>query len=226
MSPDPLVRGLTMSSDMKHLDVMMTKRMMMMGSGVFKASPSPLQVVFVRMCVFYAAVCLAGWPPSSEAARLRCGSDLLDDIRFVCGDRGIYIGRSGYGARPRGKGIVEKCCRAGGCELQLLEMYCAKPKSQRRQTTAAPTTTTAPRTATQLDTTQQLQAVFLKRLSEHLGAPGGPKREGNRKKTQASPRRKSKVPSSRRRIKGKTTTSRPPSTSGSRPLRRMMTVKS
>lgn len=77
----------------KHLDVMMTKSMMM-GSGVFKAPPSPLQVVCVRMCVFYAAVCLAGWPPSSEAARLRCGSDLLDDIRFVCGDRGIYIGRA------------------------------------------------------------------------------------------------------------------------------------
>ncbi|XP_056279971.1 insulin-like growth factor I isoform X2 [Pseudoliparis swirei] len=191
--------------------------------------PAMLKVVCVRMCVFYAAVCLAGWPPSSEAARLRCGSDLLDDIRFVCGDRGIYIGRgtwSGYGARPRGKGIVEKCCRAGGCELQLLEMYCAKPKSQRRQTTASPTTTTAPRTATQLHTTQQFQAVFLKRLSEHLGAPGGPKREADRKKTQASPRRKSKVPLARRRIKAKTTTGRPPSTSGSRPLWRMMTVKS
>ncbi|XP_034393606.1 insulin-like growth factor 3 [Cyclopterus lumpus] len=186
-----------------------------------------LKVVCVRMCVFYFTMCLAGWPLSSEAARLRCGRDLLSDLIFVCGDRGIYIGRgtwSGYGARPRGKGIVDQCCRGAGCELQLLEMYCAKPKSQ-QQSTASPTTTTAPHTTTQLDTTQQFQAVFQKRLSEHLGAPNSPKREAYRKKTQPSPRRKSKVPSSRRRIKTKTTTGRPPSTSG-RPLQRMMTVES
>lgn len=53
-----------------------------------------LQVLCVRMCAFYTAVCLAGWPPSAEAARLRCGSDLLSDLIFVCGDRGIYLGKS------------------------------------------------------------------------------------------------------------------------------------
>lgn len=37
---------------------------------------------------------LAGWPLSTEAARLRCGSDLLSDLIFVCGDRGIYLGKS------------------------------------------------------------------------------------------------------------------------------------
>ncbi|XP_075951551.1 insulin-like growth factor 3 [Anarhichas minor] len=197
--------------------------------------PSPmLKVLCVRMCVFYSTMCLAGWPLSSEAARLRCGTDLLSDLIFVCGDRGIYIGKgtwSGYGTRPRGKGIVDQCCRSAGCELQLLEMYCAKPKSQ-QQTTAYPTTTTAPHTkttarhtTTQLDTTQQFQAVFQKRLSEHLGAPDSPKREAYRKKTQPSLRRKSKVSSSRRRIKTKTTTSGAPSTSKS-PLQRMATVKS
>lgn len=40
----------------------------------------------VRMCVFYTAVALA------DAAKLRCGSDLLNDLLFVCGDRGIYLG--------------------------------------------------------------------------------------------------------------------------------------
>ncbi|XP_068454521.1 insulin-like growth factor 3 [Clinocottus analis] len=179
------------------------------------------------VCVFYSTMCLAGWPLSSEAARLRCGTDLLSDLIFVCGDRGIYLGKgtwSGYGSRPRGKGIVDQCCRPTGCELQLLEMYCAKPKGQ-QQTTAYPTTVTAPQTTTQLDTTQQFQAVFQKRLSEHLGAPDSPKRGAYRKKTQPSPRRKSKGPSSRRRIKTKTTTSGPPSTSGS-PLQRTVTVGS
>lgn len=55
-------------------------------------SPPGLQVMCARMCVFYSAMCLAGWPLSSEAARLRCGSDLLSDLIFVCGDRGIYLG--------------------------------------------------------------------------------------------------------------------------------------
>ena len=58
---------------------------------------------------------------------------------------------SGYGARPRGKGIVDQCCQPAGCELQHLEMYCAKPKSL-QHTTAYPATTTASHTTTQLDT--------------------------------------------------------------------------
>lgn len=62
---------------------------------------------------------------------------------------------SGYGARPRGKGIVDQCCRPAGCELQHLEMYCAKPKSQ-QHTTAYPITTTASQTTTQLDMVRAL----------------------------------------------------------------------
>ncbi|XP_044068806.1 insulin-like growth factor 3 [Siniperca chuatsi] len=177
--------------------------------------------------MFYSAMCLAGWPLSSEAARLRCGSDLLSDLIFVCGDRGIYLGKgawSGYGARPRGKGIVDQCCRPSGCELQHLEMYCAKPKSQ-QHTTAYPATTTAAHTTTQLDVAQQFQAVFQQRLLEHLGAPDSPKREAYRKKAQPSPRRKSKASSSRRRINTETTTSRPPSASGT-PFQTVMTSES
>ncbi|XP_032375757.1 insulin-like growth factor 3 [Etheostoma spectabile] len=187
------------------------------------ATPHTLKVLCVRLCVFYTTMCLAGWPRSSEAARLRCGTDLLSDLIFVCGDRGIYLGKgswSGYGSRPRGKGIVDQCCRPSGCELQHLEMYCAKPKSQ-QQTTAYPTTTTttttAPQTTAQLDTAQRFQAVFQKRLSEHLGAPDSPKRDAYRKKTQPSLRRKGKGSPSRKRIKTQNPTSVPPLTPGSSP---------
>ncbi|XP_076597767.1 insulin-like growth factor 3 [Chaetodon auriga] len=185
------------------------------------ARPQTLKVLCVRMGVFYIAMCLAGWPLSSEAARLRCGSDLLSDLIFVCGDRGIYLGKgtwSGYGARPRGKGIVDQCCRPTGCELQHLEMYCAKPKSQ-EHTTAYPATTTASPTTPQQDMAQHFQAVFQKRLLEHLGPPNSSKREAYRKKTQPSLRRKSKLSSSRRKINTQNTTSRPPSAWRSPPQR-------
>uniref|UniRef100_UPI0037E835FD insulin-like growth factor 3 n=1 Tax=Semicossyphus pulcher TaxID=241346 RepID=UPI0037E835FD len=182
------------------------------------ARPQTLKVWCVRVCMFYSTMCLSGWPLSSEAARLRCGSDLLSDLIFVCGDRGIYLGKgtwSGYGARPRGKGIVDKCCRPAGCELQHLELYCAKPKSQ-PSTTAYPTTTTAnPQTTTQPDTAQrQFQTVFQRRLLEHLGAPNSPKREAYRRKTRPSFRGKSKG-SSRRKMNAQNTTSRPPPASSS-----------
>uniref|UniRef100_A0A8C9ZDP6 Insulin-like domain-containing protein n=1 Tax=Sander lucioperca TaxID=283035 RepID=A0A8C9ZDP6_SANLU len=174
------------------------------------------------MCMFYSTMCLAGWPLSSEAARLRCGTDLLSDLIFVCGDRGIYLGKgswSGYGSRPRGKGIVDQCCRPSGCELQHLEMYCAKPKSQ-QQTTAYPTTTTTTTT-----TAQQFQALFQKRLSENLGAPDSPKRDAYRKKTQPSLRQKSKGSPSRKRIKTRSPTNITPLTSGSS-LQTMTTFES
>lgn len=199
------------------------------------ARPQTLKVWCVRVCVFYSTMCLSGWPLSAEAARLRCGPELLSDLRFVCGDRGIYFGKgtwSGYGARPRGKGIADQCCRPPGCELQHLELYCAKPKSQPRTTaypstttaylsttTAYLSTTTAPQTAAQQDTAQQLfQTVFQKRLLQQLGPPNSPKREAYRKKTKSSLRGRSKVSasssSSRRRINA-TRTPPPPVTSRS-----------
>ncbi|XP_040908121.1 insulin-like growth factor I [Toxotes jaculatrix] len=184
-------------------------------------------VLCVQVCMFYSAMCLAGWPLSSEAARLRCGSDLLSDLIFVCGDRGIYLGKgtwSGYGARPRGKGIVDQCCRPTGCELQHLEKYCAKPKSQ-QPITAYPSTTTAAHTTTQTDMTQQFQAVYHKKLLGHLGAPNSPKREAYRKKTQPSVQRKRKGSSSSRRINTENTTSGPPSASWS-PLQRVTRFES
>lgn len=53
-----------------------------------------LQVLCVRICMLYSTMGLAGWPLSCEAARRRCGSELLSDLIFVCGDRGIYVGKS------------------------------------------------------------------------------------------------------------------------------------
>ncbi|XP_053173205.1 insulin-like growth factor 3 [Scomber japonicus] len=185
------------------------------------ARPLTLKVLCARMCMLYSTMSLLGWPLASDAARLRCGSDLLSDLIFVCGDRGIYLGKgmwSGYGARPRGKGIVDKCCRSVGCELHHLEMYCAKPKSQ-QHTTAYPTTTTAQHTSTQTDMAQLFQEVFHKRLFEHLGAPSSPKRASYRTKTQPSRQQKSRDSSSRRKMNSQHTTSRPSSTFRSLPQR-------
>ncbi|XP_029362931.1 insulin-like growth factor 3 isoform X1 [Echeneis naucrates] len=167
------------------------------------------QVLCVQMCMFYSTMCLVGWP-LSEAARLRCGSDLLSDLIFVCGDRGIYLGKgtwSGYGARPRGKGIVDQCCKSSGCELQHLEMYCAKPKGQ-EYSTAYPSTTTATHTTTKQTVEQQFQVVFHKRLQDHLVASKTSKTETQRKKTQASSQRKRKS-SNRRNNKAKASISSP-----------------
>nr|XP_061826036.1 insulin-like growth factor I, adult form [Nerophis lumbriciformis] len=157
---------------------------------------------FKVLCVFS----LLGWPVCSEAAKLRCGTDLLNDLLFVCGDRGIYFGKgawSGYGSRPRGKGIVDKCCRSNGCDLHHLEVYCAKPKTPQQnmarpssstlqQTTARPSsstpqqTTARPSSSTPQQTTAGLSSStpqtdaasqFQKKILEHLDPPDTPKRE-------------------------------------------------
>ncbi|XP_054629736.1 insulin-like growth factor 3 [Dunckerocampus dactyliophorus] len=172
------------------------------------------------LCVFYSTTCLLNWPLHSEAAKLRCGTDLLNDLLFVCGDRGIYFGkgtRSGYASRPRGKGIVDKCCRSNGCDLHHLEVYCAKPKKQ-QQTTAWPSTSTGPYTTKQTDVANQFRAVFHKRVLEHLGPPNSPKREAYRKKTKPSFPKKTKVSSTRRKMKLQHTTSGPPSRTTARTL--------
>ncbi|XP_077579107.1 insulin-like growth factor 3 [Stigmatopora nigra] len=143
---------------------------------------------FKVLYMFYSTMYLISGPLCSEAAKLRCGTELINDLLFVCGDRGLYLDKgtwSGYGSRPRGKGIVDKCCRSNGCDLHHLEMYCAKAKKQ-EQTTAWPSTSTEPVTKKQMDTAYQFQAVFQKRLLQHLGAPDSPKREAYRNKTKPS----------------------------------------
>nr|XP_005987748.1 PREDICTED: insulin-like growth factor I [Latimeria chalumnae] len=61
-------------------------------------------------------------------AETLCGSELVDTLQFVCGERGFYFSRRysyKYSAKKSSRGIVELCCFRG-CDLQLLESYCAK----------------------------------------------------------------------------------------------------
>ncbi|XP_007909192.1 insulin-like growth factor II isoform X2 [Callorhinchus milii] len=65
-----------------------------------------------------------------------CGSELVDTLQFVCGDRGFYFSRSTsyikykYSIKRPNKGIVEECCFRS-CDLLLLESYCASPRTTR-----------------------------------------------------------------------------------------------
>ncbi|MGH0173095.1 UNVERIFIED_CONTAM: hypothetical protein FKN15_064427 [Acipenser sinensis] len=79
--------------------------------------------------VLYPVLCLVMLPQRcGAAARARCGRELVEDLQFVCGDRGFHYSKSSrYGIRGRVRGIVDLCC-VRGCDLQLLEAYCAKPK--------------------------------------------------------------------------------------------------
>ncbi|XP_035769507.1 insulin-like growth factor I [Neolamprologus brichardi] len=170
-----------------------------------RARPQTLQVLCVQICMFYSSICLVSWPLCAETAKVRCGSDLLSDLMFVCGDRGIYLRKglwSGYGARSRGKGIVDLCCLSSGCELHHLEMYCAKPRSQ--QTTYSPSTTVHATTQPDL-----FQEVFQKKLLQYLGPPSSPKREAYRRNWQHSLRHKVKASRSHRRMTAYETTSQP-----------------
>ncbi|MBN3318480.1 IGF2 factor, partial [Atractosteus spatula] len=70
--------------------------------------------------------------PFSYAETL-CGGELVDALQFVCEDRGFYFSRptSRSNSRRAQKGIVEECCFRS-CDLNLLEMYCAKPAKSER----------------------------------------------------------------------------------------------
>ncbi|KAM6961176.1 insulin-like growth factor 2 [Aplochiton taeniatus] len=67
-----------------------------------------------------------------------CGGELVDALQFVCEDRGFYFSRPTSRAsnrRPQHRGIVEECC-FHGCDLNLLEQYCAKPAKSERDVSA------------------------------------------------------------------------------------------
>lgn len=52
------------------------------------------QVLRVQMYMTITVVLLASWQMSSDATSVRCSTDLLSDIMFVCGDRGTYSSES------------------------------------------------------------------------------------------------------------------------------------
>ncbi|XP_050972720.1 insulin-like growth factor 3 [Labeo rohita] len=114
------------------------------------------------VCVLYCLYCVLILPDAGEAAKARCGRELVADLEFVCGDRGFYRGKPGAsrsgGPRSRGKGIVEQCC-VRGCDLQHLESYCAKPKRVQRDVP-----TSLPQTLE-----DQFWLVFQRRYQKHAG---------------------------------------------------------
>uniref|UniRef100_A0A3B3ZJP6 Insulin-like domain-containing protein n=1 Tax=Periophthalmus magnuspinnatus TaxID=409849 RepID=A0A3B3ZJP6_9GOBI len=155
--------------------------------------PASRYTPMIMLCVFY--IINLG-PLCADGARLRCGSELLGDLIFVCGDRGIYLGKrgwSGYGPRPRGRGIVDQCCLGPGCDLHHLEKYCAKAKDLSTTTTSS---------STQAPT--QFQALFQKKLVERLGVPGSPHRDAYRKSSKPSEHRPLTTPHRRTRMRGST----------------------
>ncbi|XP_032898572.1 insulin-like growth factor I [Amblyraja radiata] len=86
--------------------------------------------------MLYTLVCLSVLPLWTVVAETLCGSELVDTLQFVCGDRGFYFSKTpsyfkdkDYVKRPS-KGIVEECCFKS-CDLQLLELYCAYPRQSR-----------------------------------------------------------------------------------------------
>uniref|UniRef100_A0A8C4RVH0 Insulin-like domain-containing protein n=1 Tax=Erpetoichthys calabaricus TaxID=27687 RepID=A0A8C4RVH0_ERPCA len=91
-------------------------------------------ISLVGFCLLYLVFCFLVLAPQTEASKVRCGRELVEDLHFVCGDRGFYFSKhygSRYSSQVRVKGIVELCCLRG-CDLQLLEAYCAKPKKTKR----------------------------------------------------------------------------------------------
>ncbi|XP_026105727.1 insulin-like growth factor I isoform X1 [Carassius auratus] len=111
------------------------RRLQMLRGFLLKQVPS-----WRSVCVLCCLYCILILPDAGEAAKARCGRELVADLEFVCGDRGFYRGKPGAarsgGPRSRGKGIVEQCC-VRGCDLQHLELYCAKPKRVRRDVPAS-----------------------------------------------------------------------------------------
>ncbi|XP_038676649.1 insulin-like growth factor I [Scyliorhinus canicula] len=86
--------------------------------------------------MLYPLLCLVVLPQWTVFAETLCGSELVDTLQFVCGDRGFYFSKSSsyikykYSTKRQSKGIVEECCFRS-CDLQLLESYCASPRISR-----------------------------------------------------------------------------------------------
>uniref|UniRef100_UPI00398E6263 insulin-like growth factor 1 isoform X2 n=1 Tax=Pristiophorus japonicus TaxID=55135 RepID=UPI00398E6263 len=86
--------------------------------------------------MLYPLLCLVALPQWAVVGETLCGSELVDTLQFVCGDRGFYFSKSysyikyKYNMKKPIKGIVEECCFRS-CDLQLLESYCASPRTSR-----------------------------------------------------------------------------------------------
>ncbi|XP_037617037.1 insulin-like growth factor I isoform X2 [Sebastes umbrosus] len=78
-------------------------------------------------------LCVLSLTPTATGAgpETLCGAELVDTLQFVCGERGFYFSKPGYGPNARrSRGIVDECCFQS-CELRRLEMYCAPAKTSK-----------------------------------------------------------------------------------------------
>uniref|UniRef100_A0A4W6G5L2 Insulin-like growth factor 1 n=1 Tax=Lates calcarifer TaxID=8187 RepID=A0A4W6G5L2_LATCA len=93
-------------------------------------------------------LCVLTLTPTATGAgpETLCGAELVDTLQFVCGERGFYFSKPGYGSNARrSRGIVDECCFQS-CELRRLEMYCAPPKTKAARSVRAQRHTDMPRT--------------------------------------------------------------------------------
>ncbi|XP_051975788.1 insulin-like growth factor II [Xyrauchen texanus] len=87
----------------------------------------PICILFLSLYAFEVA-----------SAETLCGGELVDALQFVCDGKGFYFvqpTRSLSKQPPKKRGIVEECCFSG-CNLDLLEQYCAKPGKSERDVSA------------------------------------------------------------------------------------------
>ncbi|XP_075695078.1 insulin-like growth factor 3.L isoform X1 [Rhinoderma darwinii] len=95
-----------------------------------KAAPLTIsQAILCLSLVFALYVGVA----NARCSRLRsremlCGSELVDMLQFICGTRGFHVSRPGSVRSRSRPGIVEECCFCG-CNVAILESYCAAPVS-------------------------------------------------------------------------------------------------
>ncbi|KAG8567737.1 hypothetical protein GDO81_013760 [Engystomops pustulosus] len=102
------------------------------GPGLKRKKAAPLTISQIILCLslvftFYVGV------TSARCSRLRsremlCGSELVDMLQFICGTRGFHVSKPGTVRSRSRPGIVEECCFCG-CNVAILESYCAAPLS-------------------------------------------------------------------------------------------------
>ncbi|XP_063291781.1 insulin-like growth factor III [Pelobates fuscus] len=64
--------------------------------------------------------------PRVRAKEMLCGAELVDILQFVCGPTGFYFSKAVSQRNRNRPGIVEECCFCG-CNMNILESYCAAP---------------------------------------------------------------------------------------------------
>ncbi|KAI3366341.1 hypothetical protein L3Q82_000500 [Scortum barcoo] len=92
-------------------------------------------------------LCVLTLTPTATGAfpETLCGAELVDTLQFVCGERGFYFSKPGYGLNARrSRGIVDECCFQS-CELRRLEMYCAPAKTTKTRSVRSQRHTDMPR---------------------------------------------------------------------------------